>query len=120
MPKQVLVALLLLLIMAGGVAWIAFVLVKAVPFLGRVYGMGNLMKRRSDLLKHADQGPLSEDDFDKIQELTGQMREHVQGETAKRLVEQEVELAAAAKAAAADGNFESARTLLSGLRRTWP
>lgn len=120
MSKQVLVALLLLLIMAGGVAWIAFVLVKAVPFLGRVYGVGSVMKRRGDLLKHVDQKAFSKDDVDKIQELTAQLRDHVQGETAKRLVEHETELAAAAKVAAADGNLQSARTLLSGLRRTWP
>jgi hypothetical protein len=120
MPKQVLVALLLLLIMAGGVAWIAFVLVKAVPFLGRVYGMGTVMKRRSDLLKHSDRRPLTDDEIDKIQQLTAQLRQHVQDEMAKRLVEQEVERTAAAKAAASDGDWESARALLSGLRRTWP
>ncbi len=120
MPKQILVGVLLLLIMAGGVAWIAFVLVKGMPFITRIYGATAAMKRRSDLLKRADAGPLSEEDLDAIRGLTVQLQAQVKGEMAIRLVERELELTALAKAAVASRNWEKARTILAGLRRTWP
>jgi hypothetical protein len=120
MPKQILVAVALFLIMAGGVAWIAFVLVKAMPVLSRIYGATAAMKRRTDLLKAGDSRRLSELEIDEIRQMTNQLQGNVKGEMAMRLVEHELELADLAKSAVASGDWEKAQALLAGLRRTWP
>lgn len=120
MPKQLVLAVSLFLIMAGGVAWIAFVLVKAMPIVLRVYGAANLMKRRTDLLKQGDAGRLSEHDLESIRHLTAELQAQVKGQRAMRMVERELESVKLAKLAAARGDWEKARFHLADVRRSWP
>jgi predicted short-subunit dehydrogenase-like oxidoreductase (DUF2520 family) len=118
--RQLLLALALFAIMAGGVAWIAFVLVKAMPILLRVYGAASVMKRRTDLLKQADVGRLTEHDLDDLRQLTVELQGLVRGALATRLVERELESLAISKLAAARGDWDKVKTYLAEVRRTWP
>ena len=119
MNRQLVIALAVFAIMAGGVAWIAFVLVKSVPVLTRVYGVATAMKRRTDLLKQADTGQVSQKDLEVLRRLTVEMQRQVQGEDAMRLVERELEAITLAERAVATGDWQEVRACLGKVRRTW-
>ncbi len=105
--------------MALGVAWIAFVLVKAIPVLLGLYGAAGLMKRRADLLKASDARPLSDSELQAIGDLTAQVRALARNAKAGRMLERESELCSLAKLAAARGDWRAAREALAGIRRSW-
>lgn len=118
--RQLILALALFAIMAGGVAWIAFVLVNAMPIVLRVYGAASVMKRRTAVLKQADAGRVTEHDLDRLRQLTIEMQGQVRGETPMRLAERELEFIALAKLAAERSDWDKVRTYLAEVRRTWP
>lgn len=119
MNRQLVLAFALFAIMVGGVAWIAFVLVKAMPWLLRIYSVADVMKRRAVLLTRADAGRLSLQDLDAVETLTAEIKKQVRGERAKLLVERELEAVALAKVAAGRDEWDKARKHLADVRRAW-